>query len=74
MSENINKNKNKSKREKIVYMLKEDNKNYNVGNQKMYYNDFIYRLEKNGNSNCLNENIIDENNSKFLQYYKELYE
>ena len=74
MTENNNKNKNKTKKEKIVYMLKKDNKNYNIGNQKMYYNDFLYGSEKNGNSNCLNENIMYENNSKFLQYYKELYE
>ena len=71
---NYNTNKNKSKKEKIIYLLKKDSKNYNVGNQKIYYKDFLYGSENNGNNNCLNENIMYENNSKFLQYYKELYE
>ena len=74
--ENINKNKKgKSitnyKKEK--YETNKENKNYNIGNQKAYYKEFLYGSEKGSMSNYFNENFLSENNSRFLPYYKEIY-
>ena len=69
-----NKSKQNTKKEKTEKILKMDknkeNKNYNINNQKAYYNEFLYGSEK-GSINYLNENLFNENNSKNFQYYKE---
>ena len=73
---NENKSKQKTKKEKTEKILKMDknkeNKNYNIYNQKAYYNEFLYGSEK-GNINYLNENVFNENNSKIVPYYKEIF-
>ena len=74
MLENMKKNKNKNRKEKIVNILKKENKNYNVGNQKSYYKEYLYGPEKSSYTNNYNDNFLSENNSRFLPYYKELYE
>jgi hypothetical protein len=48
-----------------------ENRNYNIGNQKIYYKEFLYGSEK--NDNYLNQNYLSENNSKYLPYCKEIY-
>ena len=72
---------NKIKKEKTKNFLKyqeknckiEENKNYNSGSQRLYYKDYFNNPEIN-NLNDANENIIgEENDSKFLIYYKEMY-
>ena len=75
--ENLKKSKNKFKKGKVLNALKKDNtenKNYNVGNQKTYYKDFLYGPEKNNHSsNFLNEVFSSENTSKLFPYIKDLY-
>ena len=69
-----NKNNNIKNKEKNTLKKMEtfkENKNYNIGNQKIYYKEFLYGSEK--NDNYLNENYLSENNSRFLPYYKEIY-
>ena len=71
---NKNKNKNKSKNEKNILKKMENHqekKNYNIGNQKIYYKEFLYGSEN--NNNYSNKNYLSENNSKFSPYYKEIY-
>ena len=71
---NKTKNKNKSKNEKKILKKMEnckENRNYNIGNQKIYYKEFLYGSEN--NTNYLNLNYLSENNSKFLPYSKDIY-
>ena len=70
----MKKNKSKKRKEKIINILKKENKNYNVGNQKSNYKEYLYGPEKSSYTNNYNDNFLSENNSRFLPYYKELYE
>ena len=75
--ENLKKSKINYKKEKILGVLKKENKEnkkYNIGNQKTYYKEFLYGSEKNNfSSNFLNEVFLDKNNSKLFSHIKELY-
>ena len=84
-SRNVNNSKfvnNKIQKEKIKKMLKysennennEDNKTYLCGSQINHYENYLNNCEKN-NFNDLNDNNIlgEQNNSKFLMYYEEIY-
>ena len=84
-SKYINNNKqrcnSKIKKEKKRYISKyeisektEENKNYNSGNQRIYLKEYMNKNENNNNYNEINENFMgDQNNSKFIMYYKEIY-
>ena len=53
----------------------EENKNYNTSSQRMYYKDYRKNEEKNSFKELNeNDNFMDEqNNFKFMMYYKEIY-